>query len=86
MKMFNVAGQEERFWQSPQRQFFKDLPEAAFVINLMAWRSTTQTNSVAYEFVPATLHQAHGPAGRAFYLPMNAEGTDVRPMMFLRKR
>lgn len=86
MKMFNVAAQDAKFWQSPQRQYFKDLPEAAFVSNLLAWRAHAGSGALSYEFVPATLHQAHGTMTKVFYLPMNPEGTDVRPMMYLRRR
>jgi hypothetical protein len=86
MKMFNVAGQDQKFWQSPQRQFYKDLPEAAFAVNLINWRMRSESAVSAFEFVPATLHQAHGPGAKVFYMPMNAEGTDVRPMVYLRKR
>jgi hypothetical protein len=86
MKMFNVAGQDDKFWQSPQRQFFKDLPEAAFVINLIQWRLSAGSSSTGFEFVPATLHQAHGSSAKVFYLPMNQEGTEVRPMVYLRRR
>lgn len=84
--MFNIAGQDDRFWQTPQRQYFKDLPGAAFVINLIQWRLSPGSSATAFEFVPATLHQAHGPHSKVFYLPMNQEGTEVRPMVYLRRR
>lgn len=86
MKMFNIAGQEDKFWQSPQRQYFKDLPEAAFVINLINWRQSPGASAGSFEFVPATLHQAHGATAKVFYFPMNQEGTEVRPMVYLRRR
>lgn len=86
MKMFNIAGQEGKFWQNPQRQLFRDLPEAAFVINLINWRQSRGASAGVFEFVPATLHQAHGQSAKVFYFPMNQEGTEVRPMVYLRRR
>jgi hypothetical protein len=84
MKMYQVAGQDTTFWQSPKRQTYKDLPEAAFAVNLINWRQARSTGG-GFEFVPATLHQAHGPNARVFFMPMNAEGTEVRPMVYLRR-
>jgi hypothetical protein len=86
MKMFNLAGQDDKFWQTPVRQYFKDLPEAAFVINLINWRMSPDSKSSGFEFVSATLHQAHGTQAKVFHMPMNLEGTDVRPMVYLRRR
>jgi len=84
MKMFQVAGQDKKFWQRPKRLTFKDLPEAAFAVNLIAWRSRADPSASRFEFVPATLHQTKG--AQVFYMPMNAEGTEVRPMVSLRRR
>ena len=86
MKMFNVAGQSNKFWQSPQRQNFRDLPEAAFVINLIHWRSHADPGASNFDIVPATLNQTRGRDAKVFYLPMNSEGTDVRPMVYMRRR
>ncbi len=86
MRMFNVAGQDDKFWQAPQRQFFRDLPEAAFVVNLMSWRMRASSNVALFEFVPATVDKALGRKAQVFFMPMNNEGTDVRPMVYLRKR
>jgi hypothetical protein len=86
MKMFNVAGQNDRFWQIPQKQSFKDLPEAAFVINLIHWRSHADPQASTFDLVPATLNQTRGRDAKVFYLPMNLEGTDVRPMVYMRRR
>lgn len=86
MKMYQIAAQDEKYWASPRRQFYKDLPEAAFVVNIVNWRSRAADRTPKFEFVPATLHQAHGPTARVFYLPMNPEGTEVRPMVFLRRK
>lgn len=84
MKMYVVAGQDARFWQAPKRLTFKDLPDAAFAVNLIAWRSRAEPESSKFEFVPATLHQTKG--AQVFFMPMNAEGTEVRPMVSLRRR
>lgn len=86
MRMFKVAGQDDKFWQSPQRQFFKNLPEAAFVVNLMNWRVRSSSHVSAFEFVPATVDKALRSNAQVFFMPMNNEGTDVRPMVYLRKR
>ena len=85
MKMFQVAGQEDRFWQTPKRVYYKDLPDAAFVVNLINWRATAGGNAAGFTFVPATLSQASGKQARVFFLPLNAEGTEVRPMIYLRR-
>ena len=85
MKMFRVAAQDERFWQAPQKKFFIDWPEGQFVVNLISWRMKTQEMTAEFEFVPATLHQATGKDARVFYLPMNKTGTEVRPMVYIRK-
>lgn len=86
MRMFNVAGQDDKFWQAPQRQYFRDLPEAAFVVNLMSWRMQPSSNATLFEFVPATVDKALGRKAQVFFMPMNNEGTEVRPMVYLRKR
>ena len=85
MKMYQVAGQDERFWQAPKRASYKDLPDAAFVVNLISWRAQSRASSAGFTFVPATLSQASGRGAKVFYLPVNAEGTEVRPMVYLRK-
>ena len=85
MKMYQIAGQDERFWQAPKRASYKDLPEAAFVVNLISWRAQSRASSAGFAFVPATLNQASGKGAKVFYLPVNAEGTEVRPMVYLRK-
>ncbi len=85
MKMYRIAGQDERFWQAPKRAAYKDLPEAAFVVNLISWRARSRASTAGFTFVPATLNQASGRSAKVFYLPVNAEGTEVRPMVYLRK-
>jgi hypothetical protein len=84
MKMYQVAGQDDKFWQNPKRVYYKDLPEAAFVVNLLHWRSTAASSDMPFTFVPATLSQASGKGAKVFYLPLNAAGTEVRPMIYLR--
>lgn len=83
MRMFTIASQPDKFWQSPRRQNFVDLPDATFIISFMNWR-TTGSKSLEFDFVPSTLHQAQ--KGKVFYLPTNSEGTEVRPMIYLRRR
>ena len=86
MKMFRVAAQDDRFWQAPQKKFFLDWPEGHFVVNLINWRMKSQDAGGLFEFVPATLHQASGKDARVFYLPMNKTGTEVRPMVYIRRK
>ena len=76
MKLFQVAGQDARFWQNPKRAFYKDLPEAAFVVNLIDWRARVGLEVAPFTFVPATLSQTSGQGRKVFYMPMNAAGTE----------
>lgn len=86
-RLFKIAAQDERFWSSPSRRNFEDVPEAVFIANLINWRRHGDTTvRDAFELVPATLNQAHGPKSRAFYVPGNAEGTIVRPMIYIRRQ
>jgi len=84
-RMFKVAGQADGFWNAPKRAFFTDLPEAAFVANLINWRRNKGAEKSEFEFVAATVHQAHGSKAKAFYMPINAEGTQVRPVIYLKR-
>ena len=85
-KFFKIATQGDRFWRSPARRTFTDVPEAVFISNLIHWkRNRAGGESVEFELVPATLNQAHGPKSRAFYVPTNAEGTTVQPMIHIRR-
>lgn len=85
-RMFQIATQDEAFWNRPQKQNFRDVPDGAFVANLIHWRRARPEGSERFEFVPATLNQAHGPSARPFHLPANPEGTQTRPMIYLRRR
>jgi hypothetical protein len=87
-RLFKVAAQDERFWGTPSGRNFKDLPEAAFIANLINWRRHREETGSreVFELVPATLNQAHGPKSRAFFVPGNAEGTVVRPMIYIRRQ
>lgn len=87
-RFFKVAAQDERFWGSPSRRNFEDVPEAVFVANLINWRRQrgAAPERESFELVPATLNQAHGPKSRAYFVPANAEGTVVRPMIFIRRQ
>lgn len=85
-RLFKMAVQDDRFWNSPARRNFEDVPEAVFIINLINWRRNRDAASGPdFELVPATLNQAHGSKSRAFFVPGNAEGTIVRPMIYMRR-
>jgi len=87
-RFFKVAVQDERFWGSPSRRNFEDVPEAVFIANLINWRRNRDASGQreSFELVPATLNQAHGPKSSAFFVPSNPEGTVVRPMIYIRKQ
>ena len=87
-RLFKIAVQDERFWSSPLRRNFEDVPEAVFIVNLINWRRRKDPAGAdeGFDLVPATLNQAHGPRSRAFYVPGNAEGTIVRPMIYMRRK
>ncbi|MCP1913403.1 hypothetical protein J2R96_005883 [Bradyrhizobium elkanii] len=87
-RLFKIAAQDERFWSSPARRNFEDVPEAVFIANLINWRHNRDTpgDRESFELIPATLSQAHGTKSRAFYVPSNAEGTVVRPMIYIRRQ
>jgi hypothetical protein len=85
-RLFKVAAQDERFWGTPARRNFTDVPDALFITNLINWRrSRDGAKRDSFELVPATLNQAHGTRSRAYFVPSNAEGTAVRPMIYLRR-
>lgn len=79
-RVFKVACQADRFWNSPSRTNFRDVPDCAFVANFIA--SASEELNKKFEFVAATLDQAK----RALFLPANSEGTQVRPFIAVRAR
>lgn len=83
-RMYKVAGQSEKFWSSPKKAVFVDLVDAAFIANLINWMK--QSGERSFSFSQATLHQAHGKNAKAFYLPINAEGTQTRPVIYIEKK
>lgn len=86
-RMYLVAAQEDRFWGSPKKQSFVDYPNAAFIINFLQWKANAiSSDETRFEITPATVHQAHGRDAKAFFLPLNQEGTQIRPYMYMNKR
>ncbi|BCG47916.1 hypothetical protein GEOBRER4_n2767 [Citrifermentans bremense] len=83
-RMFKVAGQSEKFWSTPKKATFVDLVDAAFIANLINWMK--QSGERSFSFSQATLHQAHGKHAKAFYLPVNTEGTQTRPVIYIDKK
>ncbi len=84
-RMYRIAGQSDKFWKTPKRVYYTDLPEASFIANLINWRRKMGAAATKFEFVPATLQQAHGSNAKAFFMPINEEGTQDRPIIYLRK-
>lgn len=82
-RMYRVAGQSDRFWSSPAKRLFEDVPDGALIANISAWRRSRPESG--FTFVPATLNQSMGANAKAFYLPTNAEGTMTRPVIYLRR-
>lgn len=82
-RMYRVAGQSDKFWSSPAKRLFEDVPDGALIANINAWRRSRPDSG--FTFVPATLNQSMGANAKAFYLPTNAEGTMTRPVIYLRR-
>jgi hypothetical protein len=82
-RMYKIAGQGDKFWNTPAKRLFEDIPDGAFIANVSAWRRSRPDTGFA--FVPATLNQSMGVNAKAFYLPTNAEGTMTRPVIYLRR-
>jgi hypothetical protein len=82
-RMYKVAGQSDRFWSTPAKRLFEDVPDGALIANISAWRRTRPDSG--FTFVPATLNQSMGANAKAFYLPANPEGTSTRPVIYLRR-
>lgn len=85
-RMYKISGQPEKFWKKPQKGNFVDLPDAAFIANLINWRRQTGFEKTDFKLTQATVHQALGPKAKAFYMPSNNEGTQTRPVVYMTKR
>ncbi len=85
-RMFKITGQPEKFWKSPVKSNFVDLPEAAFIANLIHWKRQSGFEKTDFKLTQATVHQAHGPNAKVFYMPSNQEGTQTRPVAYMEKR
>ncbi|MBZ9774013.1 hypothetical protein [Mesorhizobium sp. CO1-1-8] len=82
-RMYKIAGQSEKFLNNPAKKHFEDVPDGALVANISAWRRSRPDSG--FNFVAATLNQSMGANAKAFYLPMNPEGTMTRPVIYLRR-
>ena len=80
---FKIAFQNRSFWEKPARRNFNDVPEGIFIANLIQWRRQGGSADLPFDLVPATLNQTRG---QPFYVPGNPEGTEVKPMIFIRRR
>jgi len=85
-RMYKIAGQQEKFWNTPKKGNFIDLPEAAFIANLINWRRNNDKGKTEFDFAQATVQQALGKDAKVFYMPSNAEGTQARPVSYIKKR
>ncbi|NQT69306.1 MAG: hypothetical protein HQ552_06960 [Desulfobacteraceae bacterium] len=85
-RMYKVAGQPEKFWNTPKKGNFVDLPDAAFIANLINWRRQSGFEKTDFKLAQATVHQALGPKAKVFYMPSNSEGTQTRPVVYITKR
>jgi hypothetical protein len=84
-RMFKIAGQKSAFWNNPSKRNFQDLPDAAFIANLINWRTHGESGQSGFKLVSATMHQSIGPKSKVFFMPTNAEGTQTRPVIHLRR-
>lgn len=83
---FKIACQSEGFWRNPTRRNFVDYPDSIFVSNLINWKHNAKGGDLSqFVLIPATLNQAHGSKSKAFYVPSNFEGTEVRPMIYIKR-
>ena len=85
-RMYKIAGQQDKFWNTPKKGNFIDLPEAAFIANLINWRRHQGKGKTEFDFAQATVNQALGKNAKVFYMPSNAEGTQARPISYIKKR
>lgn len=83
---FKIACQSEGFWNNPVRRNYTDFPDSIFVSNLINWKHNAKGALLRqFALVPATFNQAHGNKSKVFYVPSNYEGTDCRPMIYLKR-
>lgn len=83
---FKIACQSEGFYKNPIRRNYVDFPDSFFVSNLLNWKHSAKGSQLSkFTLIPATLNQAHGKHSKVFYVPSNYEGTDVRPMIYIKR-
>ena len=85
-RMYKIAGQSDQFWNNPKKSNYVDLPEAAFIANLINWRRQIGIEKSEFTLSQATMHQTIGPRAKVFYMPSNPEGTQTRPVIYITKR
>jgi len=85
-RMYKVAGQPDKFWNTPKKGNFVDLPDAAFIANLINWRRQSGIEKTDFKLTQATMQQALGKNTKVFYMPSNNEGTQTRPVVYITKR
>jgi len=85
-RMYKIAGQSDKFWNSPKKGNFVDLPEAAFIANLINWRRQSGFEKTDFILAQATMQQALSKNAKVFYMPSNNEGTQTRPVVYITKR
>ncbi len=82
-RMYKIAGQPDKFWKTPKKGNFVDLPEAAFIANLINWRRAKDVKKTDYKLQQATMQQALSTKAKVFYIPANNEGTQTRPVVYI---
>lgn len=83
---FKIACQSEGFWKNPVRRNYTDFPDSIFPSNLINWKHNARDTQLRkFVLVPATLNQAHGKNSKVYYVPSNYEGTDCRPMIYIKR-
>jgi hypothetical protein len=85
-RMYKVAGQPDKFWNTPKKGNFVDLPDAAFIANLINWRRSSSDKKTDFKLQQATMQQALSTKAKVFYMPSNNEGTQTRPVVYISKR
>ena len=85
-RMYKIAGQPDQFWNNPKKSNYVDLPEAAFIANLINWRRQIGFEKSEFTLSQATVDQSLGPHAKVFYMPSNPEGTQTRPVIYMTKR